>query len=96
MWRTGGETPQGAFDDAADFEQNDVIEAAVANPHLYGKAKVWIDVGTEDPFRSANEELARRLSGERFVLWKGDHDISHLEGDAPRVMEFYADALERC
>ena len=96
LWRTGGETPQGAFDDAADFEQNDVVEAALANPHLYGKAKVWIDVGTADPFRSADEELARRLSGERFVLWKGDHDISHLERDAPRVMKFYADALERC
>jgi poly(3-hydroxybutyrate) depolymerase len=96
MWRSGGETPQGAFDDAEDFEQNDVLEAAAANPHLYGTAKVWIDVGTEDPFRSADEELARRLSGERFVLWKGDHDISHLEDDASRVMKFYANALDSC
>jgi S-formylglutathione hydrolase FrmB len=96
MWRSGGETPQGAFDDAEDFEQNDVLEAAAANPHLYGTAKVWIDVGTEDPFRSADEELARRLSGERFVVWKGDHDISHLEGNAPRVMKFYANALDSC
>jgi S-formylglutathione hydrolase FrmB len=96
MWRTGGETPQGAFDHAEDFEQNDVIELATSNPHLYGKAKVWIDIGTEDPFRSANEELARRLSGERFVLWKGDHDFSQFERDAPRVMKFYADALADC
>ena len=96
MWRTGGETPQGAFDDAEDFEQNDLIEAAAKNPRLYGKAKVWIDVGTEDPFRSADEELAKRLAGERFELWKGDHDFSHFEHDAPRVMRFYADALERC
>ena len=96
MWRTGGETPQGAFDDAEDFEQNDIIEAAAANPRLYGDAKVWIDVGTEDPFRRADEELARRLSGERFVLWKGDHDFSHFEDDAPRVMRFYADALADC
>jgi poly(3-hydroxybutyrate) depolymerase len=96
MWRTGGETPQGAFDDAEDFEQNDLIEAAAKNPRLYGKAKVWIDVGTEDPFRSADEELAKRLAGERLELWKGDHDFSHFEHDAPRVMRFYADALERC
>jgi poly(3-hydroxybutyrate) depolymerase len=96
MWRIGGETPQGAFDDAEDFEQNDLIEAAGANPRLYGDAKVWIDVGTEDPFRSADEELARRLSGERFVLWRGDHDFSHLERDAPRVLKFYADALAGC
>jgi poly(3-hydroxybutyrate) depolymerase len=96
MWRTGGETPQGAFDDAEDFEQNDVIEAAAEKPRLYGDAKVWIDVGTEDRFRSADEELARRLSGARFVLWKGGHDISHLEDEAPRVMKFYADALADC
>ena len=96
LWRTGGETPQGAFDDAADFEQNDLIEAAAKNPRLYRDAKVWIDVGTEDPFRNADEELARRLSGERFLLWKGDHDFSHFERAAPRVMRFYANALERC
>ena len=75
MWRTGGETPQGAFDNAEDFEQNDVIEAAAATLHLYGRARVWIDIGTDDPFRSANEELARRLAGERFRLWRGDHDV---------------------
>jgi S-formylglutathione hydrolase FrmB len=96
MWRTGGETPQGAFDDAEDFERNDLIEAAAANPHLYGDAKVWIDVGTEDPFRRADEELARQLSGERFVLWKGGHDFSHFEHEAPRVMKFYSDALADC
>jgi len=96
MWRTGGETPQGAFDDAEDFEQNDIIEAATANPRLYGSARVWIDIGTNDPFRNANEELARRLAGESFHLWRGDHDFSHFERDAPKVMRFYADALERC
>jgi S-formylglutathione hydrolase FrmB len=96
MWRTGGETPEGAFDDAEDFEANDLIEAAAANPRLYGKAKVWIDVGTEDPFRSADEELARRLAGERFTLWHGEHEISYLEEHADEVMSFYADALETC
>jgi S-formylglutathione hydrolase FrmB len=96
MWRTGGETPQGAFDNAEDFEQNDIIEAAAANPHLYRRARVWIDIGTDDPFRSANEELAHRLAGESFHLWRGDHDFSHFERDAPKVMRFYADALARC
>ena len=50
----------------------------------------------EDPFRSANEELARRLAGESFHLWRGDHDFSHFERDAPKVMRFYANALEGC
>ena len=96
MWRTGGETPQGAFDDAEDFEQNDLIEAAAANPRLYGDAKVWIDVGTEDPFRGANEELARRLSGERFVLRGGDPRLLAFRARRSASMRFYADALADC
>ena len=96
MWRTGGETPQGAFDDAEDFERHDVIEAAAKKPRLYGKARVWIDVGTQDPFRSADEELARRLAGERFTLWRGEHDISYVEEHADEVLSFYVGALERC
>jgi poly(3-hydroxybutyrate) depolymerase len=32
MWRTGGETPQGAFDDAEDFEQNNLIRRGASEP----------------------------------------------------------------
>ena len=96
MWRTGGETPQGAFDDAEDFARNDVLGAAAANPHLYGRAKVWIDVGTGDPFRSADTELARRLSRVRFHLWHGGHDSSYFEGHASEILGFYASALAKC
>jgi S-formylglutathione hydrolase FrmB len=96
MWRTGGETPQGAFDDAQDFARNDVLGAAAANPNLYRGAKVWIDVGTSDPFRSADTELARRISGARFHLWHGGHEFSYFEHHASEILGFYADALARC
>ncbi len=96
MWRTGGETPEGAFDDAEDFARHDVMGAARANPRLYGKAKIWIDVGTEDPFRSADEELARSLPGARLHVWNGDHEYSWFEDHAEQILGFYADALERC
>jgi S-formylglutathione hydrolase FrmB len=96
MWRTGGETPEGAFDDAEDFAQNDVLGAAAANPHLYRGAKVWIDVGEEDPFRSADTELAHRLSGARFRLWRGGHDFSYFEHHASAILGFYAAALANC
>ena len=96
MWRTGGETPEGAFDDAEDFAQNDVLAAAAANPRLYRSAKIWIDVGTDDPFRSADTELARRLSGVRFHLWKGGHKFSYFEHHASEILGFYAAALARC
>jgi len=96
MWRTGGETPQGAFDDAEDFARHDVLGAAAANPHLYRSAKIWIDVGTEDPFRSADTELARRLSGVRFHLWRGGHESSYFEDHASEILGFYASALADC
>jgi len=96
MWRTGGETPQGAFDDAEDFARNDVLAAAAANPRLYRGAKVWIDVGTGDPFRSADTDLAQRLPGARFHLWHGGHDSSYFEDHASQILEFYAAALADC
>jgi S-formylglutathione hydrolase FrmB len=65
MWRTGGETPQGAFDDAEDFEQNDLIAAARADPHRIARAGL-IDVGTED--RPALTPSGRATPQARFAL----------------------------
>jgi poly(3-hydroxybutyrate) depolymerase len=96
MWRTGGETPAGAFDDAEDFGRHDVIGAARANPHVYGRARIWIDVGTDDPFRSADTELSQLLPGARFHLWRGGHEISYFEKHATEILGFYADALASC
>jgi hypothetical protein len=58
LWFRGGDTPAGAFDDAADFARNDLI----AHPPRYG-APVWIDVGTEDPFHDA-------ASGHDGAYWR--------------------------
>jgi S-formylglutathione hydrolase FrmB len=96
MWRTGGETPQGAFDDAEDFARHDVMGAAAANTSLFGNARIWIDVGTEDPFRRADTELAQRLRGARFRLWRGGHEISWFDDHADEILRFYANALARC
>ena len=96
LWRTGGETPAGAFDNAEDFARNDVLGAARANPGLYGRARIWIDVGRDDPFRSADTELSRRLPQARFHLRAGGHDISYLNAHMTQILGFYADALARC
>jgi S-formylglutathione hydrolase FrmB len=96
LWRNGGETPAGAFDDAEDFARHDVIGAARANPRLYRGARIWIDVGTADPFRSADTELAGLLPNTRFRLWRGDHDISWFDDHADEILAFYAQALEDC
>jgi hypothetical protein len=96
LWRTGGETPAGAFDNAEDFARHDVIGAVRTNPRVYRRARIWIDVGTEDPFRSADTELAALLPKARFRVWRGGHDVSYLDGHAAEILDFYATALEAC
>lgn len=100
IWREGGETPAGAFDDAEDFEQNDVIEIASKRLRPFDDTKVWLDVGDNDPFLSADEELARILieSGQEpiFNVWPGDHSDSYWDQHVDEYMSFYARALAVC
>jgi S-formylglutathione hydrolase FrmB len=99
IWRGGGETAAGAFDDAEDFSRNDVLGAArAANPYR-GKA-LWLDVGMEDPFRSADTELAHDLRGKGdsvdFHIWPGAHEGSYWRSHWNDYLRFYASALARC
>lgn len=100
MWRTGAETPAGAFDDAEDFERNDVIELLASRKRPLGKMRVWIDVGDQDPFVSADSELARvlRRQGQKitFHVWPGSHSGSYWNAHAAAYLRFYADALAGC
>jgi hypothetical protein len=50
-------------------------------------------VGTEDPFRIADTELAQRLQGARFRLWRGGDEISWLDDHAAEILRFYTNAL---
>jgi S-formylglutathione hydrolase FrmB len=50
LWQTGDETAPGAFDDAEDFERNDVVGGAASNPAPFVSQPVWVDAGTDDPF----------------------------------------------
>jgi Putative esterase len=93
MWRTGGETPEGAFDDAADFARNDVL--GFARPGVYGRARIWIDVGLSDPFRDADVALAGRL-GVRPHVWPGGHGRSYWAKHLGAYLRFYAAALAAC
>jgi hypothetical protein len=54
LWRSGGETPPGAFDNAEDFARHDVIGAARRGKPL-GQGPVWMDAGESDPFLEGNE-----------------------------------------
>lgn len=101
LWRTGGETPQGAFDDAADFERNNVMQMASSRRTPLGRnTRVWLDVGDRDPFASADAELARvlRAGGQKVVfhLWPGTHSGSYWNKHIDQYLRFYADALAAC
>jgi poly(3-hydroxybutyrate) depolymerase len=93
LWRTGAETPEGAFDDGDDFARNDVL--GFARPGVYGRARVWIDVGRSDPFHDADVELARRL-GVRPHVWPGGHGRSYWSEHLGAYLRFYAAALASC
>ena len=95
LWRTGGETAPGAFDDAEDFARHDLFAAARrGNP--YGKTRVWMDVGTADPFRSADTSFAGLLRSHgaraRFHIWSGSHGPTYWRAHVGGYLRFYADA----
>ena len=99
LWPSGGDSAAGAFDDAQDFARNDVIAAARARDP-YPAVAVWIDVGTQDPFRATDTMLARllRRDGQSvgFHVWPGSHDQDYWQSHWSSYLRFYAKALARC
>jgi enterochelin esterase-like enzyme len=100
LWASGGETAAGAFDDGEDFARHDVIGAAEASSDPYSRKSLWLDVGTEDPFRTADTRLAHELreKGEdvSFHVWPGGHEGSYWRRHWNEYLRFYANALARC
>jgi S-formylglutathione hydrolase FrmB len=94
LWFSGGDTPAGAFGDAADFDRHDVIRFARGRSP-YG-APVWLDVGTRDPFRQADTALAQELRAEgaqlTFHVWPGVHGSSYWHPHMRQYVRFYAKA----
>ncbi len=100
LWRTGGETPAGAFDDATDFGRNDVLGIARARHRALGRTRVWISVGRDDPFYAATAELASilRAHGQplHYYAGPGGHSFHTFWTQAPAALRFYAAALAAC
>jgi hypothetical protein len=96
MWLQAGLTAPGAFDDAADFARNDVVGMARARGRSpWGSARLWLDGGTDDPFRTADEALAGAL-GITMHHWPGGHTGSYWHAHYASYLRFYADALANC
>jgi enterochelin esterase-like enzyme len=100
LWLNGGESAAGAFDNAEDFARHDVIHGAEESPNPYPGAQLWIDVGSEDPFRSADTTFAQILKSKglavEFHVWPGGHEQAYWNSHWGSYLDFYAGALEHC
>jgi S-formylglutathione hydrolase FrmB len=96
MWLRTGDTAPGAFDDAADFARNDLVGLArERGREPWGRAQLWLDGGTEDPFRTADEAFAAAL-GIPIHHWPGEHSSSYWYPHFRDYLRFYANALATC
>lgn len=101
IWETPGETADGAFDNADDFDRNDVISiAAATDPGPYAGLRTWLDAGDDDPFLPGVEALeqALRAGGAQPVVKRssGGHDSGYWNGNWAEYFAFYAHALNVC
>jgi S-formylglutathione hydrolase FrmB len=97
LWRSGGETAPGAFDNAQDFARHDVVAAARANPDAFGRGRLWVDAGDKDPFRPGDEALTSALGARvSSKTWPGGHDDDYWNAHWPDYARFYARALAQC
>jgi S-formylglutathione hydrolase FrmB len=98
LYESFGASAPVAFDDAADFARNDVFTAALEG--RFTRLPVWIDGGTQDPFRKADAALVSRLRarGTRvtYHVWAGAHSPSYWRTHMAAYLRFYASALAHC
>jgi S-formylglutathione hydrolase FrmB len=100
LWFEGGETAPGAFDDAAEFNRNDVVGEVRSNPDAFAGMRVWNDYGDEDPFRVYNEGFVDYLRAGDADLsahsWPGGHDGDYWNSHWATYLHFYANSLANC
>jgi enterochelin esterase-like enzyme len=84
LWLSPSGTAPGAFDNARDYERNDVFKLRPPHP-------LWIDLGASDPFRDATLAYARR-AGVTAHVWPGGHDTNFWEAHMPQFLRFFVSA----
>jgi S-formylglutathione hydrolase FrmB len=100
IWRSAGETAPGAFDDAEDFAEHDVIAAVSEQPEAFTGQPLWIDSGDEDPFIPGDDALIAALESAGADLTAsrepGGHESEYWNGRWDEYLGFYAKALAQC
>lgn len=95
IFASGAVSASGAFDDAEDFDRHDVLARSAGATNPYAKTPVWLDVGTEDPFRESTAQLGEQIHS-RARVWPGQHDGDYWHKHMAAYLGFYAEALKRC
>jgi S-formylglutathione hydrolase FrmB len=96
LWKEAAATAPGAFDSPGDFKRHDVL-AEAKRGWPFGSTRIWLDVGTRDPFRAATTELAHELgSRARFTVWAGTHGTAYVQRHMAQTLRWYAAALAAC
>jgi enterochelin esterase-like enzyme len=100
LWFEGGETAPGAFDNAADFERNDVVARVQEDPEAFGSTRIWNDYGETDDFRVYDEGFVAAIEAGNgdFTThsWPGGHEGSYWNEHWPTYLRFYANSLAHC
>ena len=100
LWLSGGDSAPGAFDDAEDFERNDVIAKVQSDPGAFGEIPIWNDAGDEDPFLISDVRFDEALESGGADLtahtWPGGHERGYWDSHWDAYLRFYAGALARC
>jgi len=86
LWLEPGETAPGAFDNAADYERNDVFKLEPPRP-------LWIALGASDPFHDAALAYARR-AGITAHVSPGGHDSGFWDAHIATLLRFVARACD--
>lgn len=84
LWTSPGATAPGAFDDAADYERNDVFRLKTPRP-------LWIALGASDPFHEAALAYARH-AGVTAHVSAGGHDTAFWDAHIAALLRFAAHA----
>jgi S-formylglutathione hydrolase FrmB len=91
IWTEAGQTAPGAFDDAQDFENHDLVAAAKAG--RFRPKHLWLDIGDADPFAPGATSLAQAM-GSKVHSYPGTHNWDYWDAHWPRYLRFYATACQ--
>ena len=100
IFDSAGHTSEGSFDDAEDFAKHDLVTFAATAKHPYPGVRVWMDVGTDDPFHDADVQVAHDLAQHgaaiTFHEFPGGHSGGYTRDHLAQYVAFYAKALKSC